>query len=123
MKAELNIKEASAEHTFPALYQALSSDGSLCEDLIVLAVDEKDGCRVCTDGTIDSLLCGWTPFTDPKEWRRLPAGTTITLTQEQSYGTVEKDQASHRTSDPCCTIVCFADNSVVRSVLCTNLLL
>lgn len=83
MKAELNIKETPAvEHTFPALYQALDSDGKLCKGFIVLAVDEEDGCSVCADGTIDGLVRGRIPFTDPTQWRRLPAGTTVTLTQE-----------------------------------------
>ena len=84
MKAELNTKEtADVEHTVPALYQAIRADGSIIEKFIVLAIDSTTACRLSHHG--DELLEGhgdWIEFTDPKEWRRLPAGTTITLTQE-----------------------------------------
>ncbi len=84
MKAELNIKEtATVEHTFPALYQALRTDGSVIEEFIVLAINPTTACRLSRHG--DQMFEGhgdWVEFTNPKEWRRLPAGTTITLTQE-----------------------------------------
>jgi hypothetical protein len=84
MKAELNTKEAAdVEHTFPALYQAIRADGSIVEKLIVLAIDSTTACRLGHDGSYLYEGHGdWVEFTDPKEWRRLPAGTTITLTQE-----------------------------------------
>lgn len=84
MKAELNIKEtADVEHTFPALYQAVRADGSDIDGFVVLAINIDTGCRTSLQG--GSVYEGhgdWVDFTDTTEWRRLPAGTTITLTQE-----------------------------------------
>ncbi len=84
MKAELNIKEtATVEHTFPALYQAIRADGSDIDGFVVLAVNTDTGCRTnWQGGNVYEGHGDWVDFTDPKEWRRLPAGTTITLTQE-----------------------------------------
>jgi len=83
MKAELNIKEtANVKHTFPALYQAIRSDGKDDVGFIVLATGEDVGFQVLGSGKLGEFDGRWIEFTDPKEWRRLPAGTTITLTQE-----------------------------------------
>jgi hypothetical protein len=84
MKAKLNIKEtADVEHTFPALYQALRADGSDICGFVVLAINLTTACRLGQEGdTVDEGHGGWIEFTDQTQWRRLPAGTTITLTSE-----------------------------------------
>ncbi len=51
MKAELNINDtADVEHTFPALYQALRTDGSVIEEFIVLAINPTTACRLSRHG-------------------------------------------------------------------------
>jgi hypothetical protein len=84
MKAELNIKEtADVEHTFPALYQAIGEDGRDIGGFVALAINLTTAFRLGHAGdTVYEGHEGWVEFTDQKHWRRLPAGTTITLTQE-----------------------------------------
>lgn len=83
MKAELNIKEtASVEHTFPALYQAINVDGRDIDGFVVLAIDSTTACRLSQEGDMVYTGYGWAEFTNPEYWRRIPAGTTVTLTQE-----------------------------------------
>lgn len=79
MKSTLNtVSQDAIEHAFPALYKDKESS------LVVLAKGERSGTVIC-EGTywrIGHHTSSWSSFTDKTKWQRLPAGSSVTLTQD-----------------------------------------
>ena len=77
MKSSIEITNHGVEPTFPALYQSVSSE------LVVLFTDLETGFTVVPSGLrgIGSST-SWHHCTNTNKWKRLPAGTKVTLIQE-----------------------------------------